>query len=536
MGAAAGWAVLALLVMAAVAVAFVTALRYQSRYDRSWLVMGVSGFTMLLAVICTLIVPVDSYFTSQGITSAYQAVQNTMSVCLLLLSAMLFIAVPFSYFFVEEGGVDRTRRQQVMSALKYMVAGVLLFTILLVLGFAISWNKGNDGNDQPNSHNWEHGLRNRARLLAVLSLTVLVLSVLGLISWMTYTAYGLAVMPISGFFGFRNASDELDSLRAGLQRSRFAEREASVRGGRRLQDNRATRETALLERQVEALEESSQLWYNRLWTRLRVLRLLVSLIGFAGALLVCAPIGMNAVYRMVKSPCGWSCGFGMETTDRGNAAAILLTPLDVILTWASRYFPLGYLLVACLVFLVFVASVHGLRRRGIRFIVFKLYRVAPGKTVPQGICLMAVNIVLICIGMIYLLFIMAPTFVQFGPQRAHGHGDWCRDINQDGCTKTIISELFRSGLDRFPIFSIILFVFEVGISVMFIWGMVRAIMKGRSTNVAELDSEEEDDALLAYEERQRHGGSRNSSRSSSGRGNARDTARGRRRNNGYEPI
>jgi len=68
----------------------------------------------------------------------------------------------------------------------------------------------------------------------------------------------------------------------------------------------------------------------------------------------------------MNSECGISCGFVVEKNTYFN-------PLDQFLVQLSKFFPLDYILFATILLYVFISSLYGLVKLGVRIICFTVH-------------------------------------------------------------------------------------------------------------------------------------------------------------------
>ncbi len=98
--------------------------------------------------------------------------------------------------------------------------------------------------------------------------------------------------------------------------------------------------------------------------------------------LIFSSLFISAFDRIINSDCGIYCGFFLEKPT-------FLNPIDWILVYASSYFPFDYLAFLCLVTYIFISSLYGIIRLGIKIFCFTIYDIRKGSTMPQALLIMA---------------------------------------------------------------------------------------------------------------------------------------------------
>ena len=102
----------------------------------------------------------------------------------------------------------------------------------------------------------------------------------------------------------------------------------------------------------------------------------------------------------------------------------MYNPMDQILTYLSWYFPLDYVALAVVALYIFVASLYGIFRVGVRFLGMQLFKIERGRTWPQAMLLCALLMMTIILSATLELTTLAPQYATFGSQsQSQVHGD-----------------------------------------------------------------------------------------------------------------
>ncbi|EDO27417.1 predicted protein, partial [Nematostella vectensis] len=106
---------------------------------------------------------------------------------------------------------------------------------------------------------------------------------------------------------------------------------------------------------------------------------------------------------------GYQYGYSLPTPQLPN-------PINIIMVYAQRVFPLDYCLFLLVVLYFVYSSMAGIRRVGIRCCWIKLFKVRPRRTLPQALLFMCVMLMLIVLSLNVMLFSLAPQYVMYGSQ------------------------------------------------------------------------------------------------------------------------
>eukprot|EP01121_Diplochlamys_sp_Union-15-3_P002663 TRINITY_DN1238_c0_g2_i3.p1 TRINITY_DN1238_c0_g2~~TRINITY_DN1238_c0_g2_i3.p1 ORF type:complete len:168 (+),score=5.42 TRINITY_DN1238_c0_g2_i3:332-835(+) len=128
-------------------------------------------------------------------------------------------------------------------------------------------------------------------------------------------------------------------------------------------------------------------------------------------LLIMLSIIMTITDKIMQDYCGSKCGFFLQY------GAKLFNPLDQLLVIVSRFFPFDFVIMAFIVVYIFLCTMNGITRIGIRLLFFKLFSFRIRGTSPQGLLFAAWLLMLCVLALNNQVITLAPTYATFGSQR-----------------------------------------------------------------------------------------------------------------------
>ena len=427
---------------------------YQDPRERAPSVTTVSIFTLTALLATVLLLPVDVALVSSTTSSklgqrkdwaSQQKVDEivyTLKVLyytLFSLDALLcLVAIPFTYFWYEEyDEVDSDEgrqpiRKRAWGAFKFTIGFIVLVVIIFLVGFFIpaARNRGGAGYDLDYfRHLLEENHGERALTFALGLLTTL-----GILIYVVYTAAGLALLPLAFIKSAPSVSaptlaeDTASQLEANRERQRQLEgRNTGREGGLTSKDRRELdaliREERTLQRRQRLAEEArgeNQSFLTRAYLKisavLRPLKLIFGVLIVVVALVVWVSMLLTAIDKAKNSVCKAHCGYVLGQIKE------LFNPVNALLVVSAKVFPIDYVLFLLLVLLFFSASVVGIGVIGIRFLWLRIFSLRKGHSSPQSVLVATVMLTLIALAINYALaMLVAPQYSHFGPQTFCDH-------------------------------------------------------------------------------------------------------------------
>ena len=206
-----------------------------------------------------------------------------------------------------------------------------------------------------------------------ISFTISIFSVFGIICLILYTGYGLAALPfylIKGKKSLSTAHEEFEMTKADVrERIRFLQEKMSRKGNL---SNKEKRELNNLRQDEHSLDKklsklSGLLVSENIVDKILVLftpfRVIIGIICLVISLLIFVALFITSLDRLLHSKCGLNCGYVLDDMNYTNY-------IDYLLLYSSKYLHLDYFLFASINIYVFICSIYGFIKLGIRVCFF----------------------------------------------------------------------------------------------------------------------------------------------------------------------
>ncbi|XP_051772294.1 lysosomal cobalamin transport escort protein LMBD1 isoform X1 [Ctenopharyngodon idella] len=520
-----GWSIFTIVLLVIVAFCWVYIRKYQSRQESEVISTITAICALAIALITSALLPVDIFLVSfmkypngtykewAANNETRQQIENTVLYGYYTLYSIIlfcvFLWIPFVYFYYEEKDEDNINKcLQVKNALKYTIGFVIVCSALLLIGTFVPL----ESPPNQNSTQWEkvqylfeelgssHGL-------AALSFSISSLTLIGMLAVITYTAYGMSVLPLNLIKGTRsilyerleNTEDteevehQIDKLKAKCADGR----PLSMRDRRNLQDLEA--KLQMLHRRGRHLEIAERNCCNKVGSALRPMKILLGVFFILVALLFFVTLFISNLDKALHSA-GISTGFIIFGTNLTN-------PLNELLLALQPVFPLDYVLITTITMYFVFTSMAGIRNMGIWFFWIRLYKIRPQRTRPQALLFLCMILLLIVLHTSYMIYSLAPQYVMYGSQKyllqtpvpttnsSQGNHSAAitkicdADAPEDQCTVTR-SYLF---LHKFWFFSTIYYFGNWAFLLVFLIGLVVSCCKGKKSVIeGEVDADDSD--------------------------------------------
>jgi LMBR1 domain-containing protein 1 len=361
-----------------------------------------------------------------------------------------------------------------------------------------------------------------------LTFSIGILITVGIILYGVYTASGLALLPLTLIKSAPKISaPQLEATTASqldqnLERQRQLEaRNEGREGGLNPRDRRELesliREERTLRRRERLANENSGegSWFLKFWHKLgavfRPLKLIAGLLLLVISLIIFASMIITSIDKIKNSVCKAKCGYLLGYTQ-------IFNPVNWLLTFTSRIFPIDYILFLLLTLLFFSASVIGIATVGIRFLWLTVFRIRKGRTSPNAMLFATALLTLVVFALNYsLAMIVAPHYATFGPQTfcdrpprtPDGQPDCsnhksavkaCSEradnpVAHSVCTPSVVSTFLNRITVNFPFLGAVDFWAQF-----FFFGIFAIVFLVMLFRVPKLDEEEMDEALREEEE------------------------------------
>lgn len=420
----------------------------------------IASVTLSLAVLCLLTLPLDIYNVSSSsppsvIASHAQVVRVVLYLNFGLLLLFAFFFVPFTLFYYEVGVGDDTMTvgQRICASCKYTTAIVCILIVLIILGLLIEPGK------KRNSDIWYHKLMSSVdNIDRCISFIMGCMGVAGLVAWLTYTAVGLAIIPIQLLFVADNteitmsAKQEIstdlamtkEKIRVIEVKYQLSGRPIEKKDKRELEEMRER--TQLLSSRLTNLEAQRESCLTKLCRLLAPIRVLIGVILGLTSLIIVISFSIAGFDRFTHSHCHAECGFSVDKP-------LYFNPADKAFVVASRIFPLDYVGLSCLVVYLVVATLEGISALGLRFFWAHLFTFKRRATDPTAVLVGVTIIASMILTVTIEISAMLPQYATFGSK--HVKGQEC-SLGRRGCQMSEISQ-FVHRVMSFPFFAMIFF-------------------------------------------------------------------------------
>ncbi|KAJ3284430.1 hypothetical protein HK104_009964 [Borealophlyctis nickersoniae] len=466
---------------------------YEDKYEREKLVTVVTVLGLTVGLCTVFLVPLDVYLVSsttdpttgmkydwatpERIESITHGLKAAYYVFYSMIAFFCFVAMPWTYFYFEEGGNEETVKQRAISASKYTVATIAIVFVLLSTGFFLK-------NRQPGEHDldWFKRLLTQDGGEKAITFLIAVMLMLGMLVYVTYTAFGLSAIPV-GMIKGRKPPDSLVDLTcrlAGVQERIHAIGMKTKNGA-----NAADKVGSQTDLGHANFNNSDQI-------------ALGCLALFFSAVIVVS-VFLASVDRITNSICGNGCGWILHEPKEYN-------PLNIAFLFSAEHFPLDYVVLVILILYLLAACLAALVRVGIRFLWMPLYTIRRSATPPQGLLLATAMLIFGVLPLVYTVMFVAPTYATFGTQKfCNAVFNGTRDCSgapdsivpcvieapTDICTPTVLSTTINRISYNTPFFGSVYYYAQWVFVAMFLVGLVVVVSQGPRPGDESDESDEE---------------------------------------------
>uniref|UniRef100_A0A8K9XZ01 Lysosomal cobalamin transport escort protein LMBD1 n=1 Tax=Oncorhynchus mykiss TaxID=8022 RepID=A0A8K9XZ01_ONCMY len=492
-----GWSIFALVFLVILSFCWVYIRKYQSRQESEVISTITAICALAIALITSALLPVDIFLVSymkhpngtykewaennetrgqieDTVLYAYYSLYSLLLFC-------VFLWIPFVYFYYEEKDDDNINKcSQVKNALKYTIGFIIVCAALLLIGAFVPL----EAPPNQNGTQWEkmqylfEELGNNHGVPA-LSFSISSLTLIGMLAVITYTAYGMSVLPLNLIKGTRSV---------------VYERLENTEDIEEVEHQMENIKAKVLQRRGRHLEIAESHCCTKVGSALRPLKILLGIFFILFALLFVVALFISNLDKALHSA-GISSGFMVFGTNLTN-------PLNELLLTLQPVFPLDYVLITVITMYFVFTSMAGIRNLGIWFFWIRLYKIRPKRTRPQALLFLCMILLLIVLHTSFMIYSLAPQYVMYGsqnyllqsPMPPENNTTWTTktcdaDAPQDECTVTR-SYLF---LHKFWFFSTIYYFGNWVFIGVFLIGLVVSCCKGKKSVIeGEVEADDSD--------------------------------------------
>uniref|UniRef100_H2M3A9 Lysosomal cobalamin transport escort protein LMBD1 n=1 Tax=Oryzias latipes TaxID=8090 RepID=H2M3A9_ORYLA len=503
-----GWSIFSIVLLAILAFCWIYIRKFQSRQESEVVSTITAICALAIALITSALLPVDIFLVSfmkhpNGTYKEWAAnnetreqIENTVLHGYYTLYSIIlfcvFLWIPFVYFYYEEQDDDNMNKcSQVKNALKYTVGFAIVCVVLLLIGAFVPL----EAPPSQNSTQWEkvqylveelgssHGL-------PALAFSISSLTLIGMLAVITYTAYGMSVMPLNLIKGTRSVmyerlenTEDIDDVEHQIERLKSKcqdGRPLSSRDRHNLQELES--KLQVLQRRGRHLEIAERNCCTKVGSALRPFKVSIYYVILF--------VILSSLDKALHSA-GISSGFIIFGTNLTN-------PLNELLLVLQPVFPLDYILITVITMYFVFTSMAGIRNMGIWFFWIRLYKIRPKRTRPQALLFLCMILLLIVLHTSYMIYSLAPQYVMYGSQKylipsGNTTTDTTRtcdaDAPEDQCTMTR-TYLF---LHKFWFFSTIYYFGNWAFIGAFLIGLVVSCCRGKKSVIeGEVEADDSD--------------------------------------------
>ena len=243
-----------LIIAAVVALTFAVGIvkYYQCASNAQAFTTAIASTCIAFLLMSVLIIPVDVYNSSFGASdaSAHQAVLRSLYFGIYIaVIAMLFLVLPFAYFFHDEEGEHSTCAARLCAALKASLCVFFIAAVLVATG-VWAYHKLHDSQGTSDVEWVKNLFQDQSLFSFTIYYCIGVISTIGCALWAVYAAYGMAALPLSMMRGFHSGEGTDEESQNLLEQERAIQSRAA-RDGERL-SRRDMRALQRLRRDAEA--------------------------------------------------------------------------------------------------------------------------------------------------------------------------------------------------------------------------------------------------------------------------------------------
>lgn len=411
--------------VAVYAFSYLLVYHYIERKVSRWLILA-AALPISIGLFGLLLIPFDVFIVSSNLNadgtqhapdnvrSLSQAIGYLYYVFYTLIAVFGFIILPYTFFYYEEDDDQISNQKRMRIAATYTGIFVFVGMIVVVLGLVLKSNKGGE------SHDWTHDVSKAYTSGdAMLSFTIGSLLMVGLCGWVTYTAYGMAYVPV---WLCRNRNEDADTTYAKLVEDNAdinkkialnKENQKYMSADSGIDQNRIVKELQQEERKLQASlmqnkpDEDELDFADKIWNIIAPVRSLLAALFFCLSMLIVVSQLLSSVDKFTNSKCKYSCGYAISE-------ATMINPLDSILTAMASYFPADLILFGIISIYIFLCTVVGLVTLGVRAVFFHLFSIRKRATMPNAMIMASWILMFIVLVVNLEMEVITPQYIIYG--------------------------------------------------------------------------------------------------------------------------
>jgi len=429
---AAGWIPFVVCVILTIIFSFFYIRYFQSKYESEVSSSIVSMLGLVVVLLTTAVIPVDIFLvafmkddqghfkpwaesneTRQSLQQDVLYTYYAMYMCVML---FLFLLLPFSYFFYEEADEDVSNKSRTCTALKYTLVFAFAAAVLLLIG-AFAPIKHIPHNNATDIDIITY-LFTDTKTEDAISFCISCLTLLGMLICVLYTGYGMSAWPMDLVKGRRSATVEIDEVSHNRHETQteidtIRNRERNITGRLTSRDRQQLEELEerdrFLARREQHLDDAQRSCLTKCLLVLRPLQIFFGIMFFLMELIIFLSLLLTNIDKVLHSE-GWRKGYALPKRHLPN-------PIDIILVYCQKVFPLDYILMTGIIVYFILCSMGGLQHLGIWCCCVRMYKIRIRRTKPQGLLLMCFLLMFLVLALNVIIFEITPQYTTFGSQK-----------------------------------------------------------------------------------------------------------------------
>lgn len=483
----------------------------------------ISSVSIGLSIVLMMLIPLDVLNVStlslgSDVYGRAVAIEVLYFVVFLSMIVLVFLVIPFAYFYFEEGP-EASLGRRLWAGLKYTIASIVVFIVIVILGFVLRGTL-----DPVGLEPYGQQLLNELNTFeAAVHFMIACTAFIGLLIWLTYSAFGFSWIGFSWlkkrptieeqsdgntstsfflsiylsfflseltclfFFLLQDLEREITIARE--QRRHLRSKQVAGRINQKYRKQNAEEEVGLLTRKERVLRaRQEQLGavgkcYKRCVVITRPISIAIGILLMLWMLFILLSLLLSSIDKLSPSAHAYVL-----------AHQKIFNPMDSLLSICVGLFPLDFFIFFLVVIFMWFATVSGITRLGIRFLWISIHQIKRQRTAPQGVLIFALMLVLASITITFMIDTLAPNYTTFGDQMFYLNNTGMVQCSisapqtQD-CSMTQIERIVNDVKFRFSFFSIVFYWSNWVFFAFFVGGVVLSICLKVKKNLIYMDNE-----------------------------------------------
>jgi len=154
----------------------------------------------------------------------------------------------------------------------------------------------------------------------------------------------------------------------------------------------------------------------------------------------------------------------------------LPNPIDIILTWTGKFYPISYVFLSGLLIYIIFTSLYGLQQIGIWYFWVQMYRFSRKRTKPQALLMLCSLLMFIVVAINVFVYLLIPQYAIYGDQHYSTNNNngtiiihsCTQYVATDECQMTVMGRIILRFFIKFGFLEQSIFVL-VGYFLLYFW-------------------------------------------------------------------